>query len=90
MSYNNDVTNRQRRDLLRNAYNTIEVLEGKPVRRRPTSKFPFNLLERFFDQLLLLLERLISAAVKVALDRLEKPKESFKEWLRQLWRLTWS
>ena len=74
MSYN-DVTNRQRQDLLRNAYNTIEVLEDKPVRRQPSSKFPFNLLEHFFDWLILLLERLISGAVKAALVRLEGPKE---------------
>ena len=90
MSYNNNVTNRQRRELLRNAYNTIEALESRPVRNRPINKFPFNLLEIFFDWLLLLLERLISAAVKAVLDRLEKPKERFKEWLRRLWRQLWA
>ena len=89
MSYN-DVTNRQRQDLLRTAYNTIEVLEGKPVRRRPNSKFPFNLLERLFNWLLLLLERLISAAVKAALYGLGKRKENFKVWLKRLWQLMWS
>ena len=89
MNYN-DVTNRQRQDLLRTAYNTIEVLEGRPVRRRSTGKFPFNLLERFFDWLQLLLVRLISAAVKAALDRLERPKERFKDWLKRLWQQLWA
>ena len=86
------VTNRQRLELWHVTNIVImTTLESKPpVLSQPPSKSNRSLLERFFDYLLLLLERLISAAVKAALDRLEERKENFKEWLRQLWQLMWS
>ena len=55
----------------------MTTLESKPpVLSQPPSKSNRSLLERFFDYLLLLLERLISAAVKAALDRLDRSRSS--------------
>ena len=84
-----DVTNRQRRELQLVTNNIIiKKLEiSPPELSQPSGKSDRSLLERFFDWLQDLLVRLITAGVKVTLDRLEERKENFKVWLKQLWQL---
>ena len=83
------VTNRQHLEIW-HVSNTIIIKKleiSQPELSQPSGKSDRSLLERFFDWLQDLLVRLITAGVKATLNRLHGPKENFKVWLKQLWKL---
>ena len=62
---------RQRRMMIKNLYKLLDVLEEKPVRRRRTGIFLYDLLEAPINWALLKLEQAVDAQVSASLSRLD-------------------